>query len=366
MTHRLAWLGWAALGVSVAACGIDASLVFTDSGATSGSGGSTTATTGDGGDTMVSVVNSSSGVTTAGGEGGSPPECLPEEVVPTELRQLDMLVIFDRTGSMGPLIDQAKAQVVSFAQQSFAPWTRMSLLYHGQSTCSTSAYVPDFPMTPIPSQVAVITSSLAPVNAAGGSPWLPPLEGGLAFATQVKSQNPEHQVVAVLIIDSGQTACQASVEMEIAPLAAAALGSHDVKTYAVGLNNGPLEDLDAIASAGGTTAAVDLSGNVMGLGGSLASIRDEEIPCRMDMPIPSTGSYSPEEVEFRYGPGGSNPSVAVPRVADENACIGGGEGWYYDPPSSPDGIVLCPKTCETVKSDMSPVLEVAFTCPRPA
>jgi len=236
------------------------------------------------------------------------------------------------------------------------------MLFHGGiNNCGAPNYQPALPMTAMPSQAQTIVSTLAPIQAAGASPWLPPIEGGLDFATALEVQFPAHEVIVVMPVDSQQSFCIASVSNEIVPEVAGGLTA-GVKTYVIGINQAPMGQLDPIATAGGTGAAIDLTGNQLGqLSSNLSAIRDAEIPCTIPMPTPTTGSYAPDDVAFRYGPGGGM-AVDVPRVTNSNACIGGAEGWYVDDPNNPTQIGLCPKTCGAIKVDTAPVLEVAFTC----
>lgn len=352
----------AALGTTVAACGVDTSLIFT---------GDETSTTnaGQGGATStVSIVNTAASVggathTGGSGTGGEEPMCLPEEVVPAELERLDMLVLFDRTGSTGQFLEQEKLQVQTFAQSAAAPGTRMSLLFHGgTNSCSTMAYQAAIPMTAIPSQAQTIVDTLAPIQASGGSPWLPPIASGVDFAGSIKTQFPDHNVVVVALFDSQQSQCLANVQNEMVPIAASGVIA-GVKTYVIGIHQAPVSQLDAVAAAGGTTATIDLTGDQLPLlANRLTTIRTAEIPCTIEMPMPSSGGYEPDDVSFRYGPGGGM-AADVPRVTNSNDCIGGDEGWYFDDPNNPTSIGLCAKTCAAIKSDTSPALEVAFTCP---
>ncbi len=368
MPSRLSWMGFAALGTMVAACGVDTSLIFTAT-ETGGAGGDTTTSVGEGGATSsANIVNSSVGVggtanTGGAGAGGDDPMCLPEEVVPAELTRLDMLLLFDRTGSTGQFLGQEKLQVQTFAQSEAAPGTRMSLLFHGgTNSCSTMSYPAAIAMTPIPSQAQTIVDTLSPVQASGGSPWLPPLASGHDFAGAIKTQNPDHNVVVVMLFDSPQSQCFADVQNEIVPVAAAGLMA-GVKTYVIGINQAPVGQLDPVAAAGGTGAVIDLTGNQLGqLATQLTNIRSQEIRCGIPMPTPTSGGYDPDDVAFRYGPNGGM-AVDVPRVPSSNDCIGGGEGWYFDDPNNPTSIGLCEKTCGAIKVDAAPVLEVAFTCP---
>ena len=61
---------------------------------------------------------------------------------------------------------------------------------------------------------------------------------------------------------------------------------------------------------------------------------------------------------------GVKPPLNVPRVTGEPACAGL-DGWYYDAPTSPTKVILCPKSCEGAQSHGGtklPKVEVLFGC----
>jgi len=67
------------------------------------------------------------------------------------------------------------------------------------------------------------------------------------------------------------------------------------------------------------------------------------IPCTFDIPLPPVGeTLDPDQVNVSYDPGGG--SITIPRVDNQAAC-GSGQGWYYDNPTTPTQILMCPTTC---------------------
>ncbi|MBI5500353.1 MAG: VWA domain-containing protein [Deltaproteobacteria bacterium] len=84
-----------------------------------------------------------------------------------------------------------------------------------------------------------------------------------------------------------------------------------------------------------------------------------ELPCNYDLPDPPAGMVlDPDLVNLDYTPEGGSTSP-IPRVSDPGACPA--MGWYYDDPAAPTQILLCPETCDVLRTDSGRV-DVAFGC----
>jgi hypothetical protein len=64
-------------------------------------------------------------------------------------------------------------------------------------------------------------------------------------------------------------------------------------------------------------------------------------------------------VNVALEPVGSAPE-GVLNVPDANSCQYG--GWYYNPPSAPVSIELCPNTCQVVSGQTGAGFKVFFGC----
>lgn len=85
-----------------------------------------------------------------------------------------------------------------------------------------------------------------------------------------------------------------------------------------------------------------------------------ELPCVFDIPAPPDGeALDPTHVNFVYTPTGGNP-ITLPNVGSMAGCTG--DGWYYDNPSNPTQIIVCPQTCTTLQGDATGTVSVAFGC----
>jgi hypothetical protein len=92
-----------------------------------------------------------------------------------------------------------------------------------------------------------------------------------------------------------------------------------------------------------------------------AVISGSQVACELNVPAPATGTLDPNQVNVKYQMGGQPPGVTLPQVADAAACTGSG-GWYYDVPSAPTKITLCPSTCADVQADSQANVSVELGC----
>lgn len=94
-----------------------------------------------------------------------------------------------------------------------------------------------------------------------------------------------------------------------------------------------------------------------------AVVKTARVACELDIPVAEAGTVDPARVNVRVTDG-VKPPLNVPRVTGEPACAGL-DGWYYDAPTSPTKVILCPKSCEGAQSHGGtklPKVEVLFGC----
>ncbi len=359
-----------ASALAAVACGENTTL-FGNPGA-GGTGGTTTTTSTSSGGLAGGGGSTSSGGGSggAGGQGGVGGGTCDPDPVGVQLRPLDMVLIVDRSGSMyqqkwTPLV----AGLTDFVNEPRPPGTSVALNYNptpaSNQYCEVSYYNPvQFPLTPIPSGASALVTDLNNHSPNGGSPWSSVIEGSLAFATAYQSQHPNHAVVTVMTVDTNPNACDTDFN-NIAAMASAAYTLNGVRTFIIALEGlTPLTGADAVATAGGTPGAVDLTapGAIAQLQSVLNQIRYASIPCEVDIPPYPGGTFEPDEVNLSYTPGGSGTPQDILKVESNGEC-GDNPGWYYDNPASPTMIMLCPASCNAIKQDVSPLVEVLFGCP---
>jgi len=85
-------------------------------------------------------------------------------------------------------------------------------------------------------------------------------------------------------------------------------------------------------------------------------------PCDYAVPDPPMD----EELDFmrvnvQYTPGSGGATQTFPYVESEASC-GGTGGWYYDDPSAPSEVRLCPSSCTLVGMDTDGSVSIALGC----
>ena len=88
-------------------------------------------------------------------------------------------------------------------------------------------------------------------------------------------------------------------------------------------------------------------------------IEGAAVPCHFDMPT-ATGIIDYESVTINYQPGSGGDVIAFPLVTDSGSCSG--SDVYYDNPTTPTQIHLCPAACNLVKSDDNASISIDFGC----
>ncbi len=107
----------------------------------------------------------------------------------------------------------------------------------------------------------------------------------------------------------------------------------------------------------GTTAATNLMK-------ALESIRASSISCEFNVPVPPSGtSMDPGKTNVNYVPGSGSASILT-RTSDGTAltCTSSATDWYFDNPTAPSSIQLCPVTCRTLQQDPSGQIQITFGC----
>lgn len=137
--------------------------------------------------------------------------------------------------------------------------------------------------------------------------------------------------------------------------------SVSIPTYVIGV--GYSSNLNTIASAGGTGSAFIVDGGDSSqFLAAMAAIRESALGC--DYVIPSAtvphGVVDPDRLTVRYTPGNSTP-VDIPLRSGAAACAGG-PGFYYDDPTNPTTITLCPVSCNMVAGDNQAQLAIFYDC----
>jgi hypothetical protein len=194
------------------------------------------------------------------------------------------------------------------------------------------------------------------------------LGGAAQWATTYQAMHPDEQAVIVLVTDGEPYGCDTNAN-NIARIAGDAFTQSGVLTYAVGLTGSSEAQLNQIAMAGGTTTAyfvADGGTATQDLLAALLAIRGMPIAC--DFPLPqSTASgmtIDPALINVNYTLGGA-ADTELGLVGGAAECADK-QAWYYDDPTNPTRIMLCPAACAAVTADPSVQIKILAGCiPRP-
>ena len=362
------------------------------SGPVAGAGGSGASSSGGG-----IGIDGSTGSSGAAGSGMIDPDAsCANDVRQGGVVQVNMLVMFDRSGSMDDEIDNnqtrwgaASSALNAFFQDPNSAGLDVALRFFphddpaagcNDDDCDESAcareLVPIGTLTadPAPADaqeqalVAAVTGATPGGNGqGGGTPTFAALSGAERWAVAHQAANPNERTVVVFVTDGQPNGCNEDTAA-IAALAEAARTSSGVLTYAIGISDG-VDDgiMDPIAAAGGTNQAIMIEdGSAQSsLLTALQNIRGQVLSCNFVMPPPRDPSQQidPSKVNVNYTPSGGGSPMLVGGVNSAADC-GSAGGWYYDNPSTPTQIILCPATCSTVQADPSPQIQVVLGCSR--
>jgi hypothetical protein len=272
----------------------------------------------------------------------------------------------------------------------------LTLFPNGQQPagdCTGTGYMtPIVPLGRLPSQqqAQAVTSALAG-NAPGGrntgqgTPIEAALRGGEDYCLQFEANNPAEPCVVVLITDGAPNGCSndQTVLSGIASSAKqqATSSGGTILTFTIGMNGADFNLLNAIAVAGGGNCAPGTTGmeacNVDTGGTSLidalnlirttvtkTQVVTKALPCEYGIPDPGAGNtFDRDKVNVQYVDG-SNTTEFL-RVNDAASCAANGNaGWYYDNPTSPSKVELCPGTCTQVSGSIDAGAPPSGTAPR--
>lgn len=321
------------------------------------------------------------------GPGGTASACV-TEVTAAELTPTNLVFVYDKSGSMGDSANggfdpalkwiPVSTGMKEFFGDPYSKTLRASLQFFPLDdvdiprACNYDYAKPTVPLTSAAD--SAFAKAIDATKPSGGTPTLPALAGGIAYAKHVATQRPGDKTAIVLVTDGepGFWDAQANAFVPGCPnntpaaAAAAALaafqGSPSVPTYVVGV--GPkLEALNQVAAAGGTGKAimVDISQPATTkstIVSTLARIRQREVACDFSVPPPPPGETLDTNAVnvVLLNPDGSQ------RVLGYSKDCADGAGWRYDNVGAPSRILLCQSACDNAKQATEGKVSIAFGC----
>lgn len=320
-------------------------------------------------------------------------ECV-GEVAEGELLPLNMLIMMDRSISMGDaeedyLIpetgaikwEETRKGLEEFLGLPAARGLGVGIDYFNQNSCDPQQYAtPEVDITPLPDAADAVMASYDEWDPAGNTPLAPALEGALIAAKDWKQDNPGRRIIVVLVTDGVPNGCgakatgseeefEAAVD-ELSNVAADGLaGEPSVPTWVLGIQGQEVSADDfqftvsSVAEAGGGEPVIIKANDSLAteFADALERIRaGAGLPCSYRVPLPPAGEQLDlAQVNVLLNPEGFAPEPVF-HVAGPDQCEYG--GWYYDPPNDPEAIELCPSTCDAVDDLDDARFEVLFGC----
>lgn len=296
----------------------------------------------------------------------------------------NLYLVLDKSSSMGPDVTStkwagARKGMNAFVTDPVSTGLRIALNFFprpvdGTPSCDTAAYMaPRVPYDALPANAPKIMAAIDGEKPEGfNTPIYPALGGALRKAIEELKARPGEASAVILVTDgepqgpaalcgTGSSAVNPEDPKVIADLAATGL-KNGIKTFVVGLPGINVAVANQIAAAGGTTSAVlatDPTKVDDGFRDALLIVRGKALPCDLDIPTKVIkGEVAVGLVNVLYSKGGVPPPQTL---LQDPTCVTG-EGWRYDNPAMPTKIVLCPKTCDAVRSDFKGKIEILLGC----
>jgi len=298
---------------------------------------------------------------------------------------LALYILLDQSGSM--TLDANRWDPVSTALKSFVSGATLAGVGVGlqyfplgasmtsdPAICSALNYASaDVAIQDLPTNSVLLTSSIDKhyFTAANGTdathwgtPTYPALEGSYAYLRGYLTANPSRRGVLLLATDGlPSKLCTGDTVKEITALIASqAALTPPIQTYIVGI--GKLTTLNDWAVAGGTGHAAfiveDGATTQQDLATALNEIRVLSLPCDYAIPTPMSGTIDPNQVNVRFS-SPNQPTTTFLNVKDAGACAANAQTWYYDSPSVPTRVIMCPSACNALHQP-GVKIEIVFGC----
>lgn len=254
-------------------------------------------------------------------------------------------------------------------------------------TCTTECATPIVPIASLPGNRQAIVNGY---NAA--APTLFPILNtptecglnGMVSACTAFEAAQSIDCVGLLITDGTPTACNQD-DNALASILSTAYTNTGMKTFVLGLPGANISRLNTLAAAGQTGTAIDLTGGVSAqkMLDAFNTVRSQvattvatssqtttnvistKLPCEWGVPV----GIQPNMTNLEYIPSPGAPTqqfghLTIPSGTDPLTACGtaNGDAWYYDNEGAPTKIFVCPTTCDKIKAEANPQVDLIFGC----
>jgi hypothetical protein len=227
------------------------------------------------------------------------------------------------------------------------------------SGCDVGAYaMPTVSIAPLPGNTSAIQNAIAGIMPGGNTPTVPALQGALQFARTYTENTPGRAASVVLVTDGYPNGCASTIAAAAMVAQQAYEGTPSTKTYVIGLGNTAALDQVALAGSGGARHYFPADGDVVTQ--LLAALTTISGVNTCNYALPATGD--PLSVNVQVTIGGGMPAV-IRYVGSAAMCALNG-GWFFDNPTSPTKLILCPQTCDPIRTTTGSRVQVLVGCPR--
>lgn len=293
------------------------------------------------------------------------------EVFEGEAAALDLLLVFDESGSMSTQVDEVTGEtrldivrgaLAAFLSDPESSGIGVGLSYFGHmplgaTSCSPADYEQlAVSFGDLPEHSERILDSLRSQEPTGETPTGAAIRAACSMALQHRKESPA-RVTSILLVTDGEPKAPLSAP-DCEPTLADAVSAAEECTRATGLpiyvlGVGPsLQNLNRIAEAGDTQAAylADLDNQEQVLD-ALQRIRvAAQIPCGFELATGTSGSELNYEASTVAYVDSVCTYAGISRVPALDGCEEDGRGYYFDDPDQPARIDLCPATCAEVRA----------------
>jgi hypothetical protein len=313
------------------------------------------------------------------------------DVADAALAPTNLVFMFDKSGSMGDPSQggdmstrwtPATTGIKEFFADPYSSTLQASLQFFPQGDqnsgteadsiaqeCNFAYANPMVPMSPASSPA--FPAAIDSMTPSGGTPTVPALSGAIQYAATVKAAHPNDKTAVVLVTDgmpgyyyqnTFQPGCASNDVATAANIAKTGFTDTGVPTYVIGV--GPkLDNLNEIASAGGTNAAmmVDTSNPASvksTIMAALDTIRHQTVACEFQIPAAPDGK---ELNPFAVNVVLKNADGSQKVLSYSKECADA-DGWRYDNPDAPSRIILCDQACGDARASSSGNVTLAFGC----
>jgi hypothetical protein len=173
---------------------------------------------------------------------------------------------------------------------------------------------------------------------------------------------PDDTYAVVLVGTGVPGACEMNTDYLVS-LAEYFFKEWGVRTHTVATSNADMTVMDAVARAGGTGAALGLSGwdnSEEGRALLATLVGGTRQPAACTVALANLKNIDPQQATVRYL--GEGIEETLERVRSPEACGIDTDGWAFDDETSPTSVELCPHTCERATQDTSSEIRVELGC----